>query len=45
MFEFIIITIVFCQQLLVVYGQHVFSDKAALLTAVDAWIADETIQG
>ena len=42
MIFFLLITIVFCQQLLIVNGPYVFTDKATLVTAVNAWIADET---
>ena len=45
MFEFISVvieTLVFCQQLLVVNGQYVFTSEANLVTAIAAWIADET---
>ena len=35
-------TLVFCEQLLVVNGQYVFTTKANLVIAVAAWIADET---
>ena len=42
MLEYIILVIVaFCRQLLVVNGQYVFTTKANLVTAVDAWVADE----
>ena len=43
MFEYsIALSVVFCQLLSIVNGQYVFADKVALVTAVAAWIADET---
>ena len=39
---FMLVAVVYCSLLLVVNGQYVFPDKTTLVTAVTAWISDES---